>query len=428
MRKSCPQLLSFAALLLLAGRNTAAGPDARGVPGTAEAWPAAASLPPPSQLPPSPTPALAACPEAGPPAHHLWNTLARLQEAYTAKTEFCPAPGPADPIESKKCLHFFVDAGVYIVQPSFDSNPAYLFSHQATVGGTPVRVASTTDFGYDLDFAPKVSVGLARDSGLGFRTSWWRFDQTARILPFANGDGTLATTITSAPVAGLPGFISPGPVARAFKEFGDQFSFNNHVKLDVWDWEVIQEVQAYNCWFLFAGGARYSYLSQGYRGFRFNNGTGTLGTAKVTVLEDSDVVLAGHSFSGAGPTGEFEVRRPLGSTGFTLYGSTRGSVLFGSGKMAGAQRTVERRVITPRTGRPQVVNAATLNESATEQDDVLPVGELEVGAEWARDFGRTLLFVRTGLVGQAWFGAGNATSDDGDLGFFGLALTGGVRY
>ena len=69
-------------------------------------------------------------------------------------------------------------------------------------------------------------------------------------------------------------------VERFFKVFGDQFSFNTHLKLDTWDWEVIQEVQTYNWWLLFAGGARYSYLSQGYKAFRFNNGSGTLGSGE----------------------------------------------------------------------------------------------------------------------------------------------------
>jgi hypothetical protein len=67
---------------------------------------------------------------------------------------------------------------------------------------------------------------------------------------------------------------------------------------------------------------------------------------------------------------------------------------------------------------------------------LMPVGELEVGAEYGYQFGRARVFAQTGLVGQIWWGAGNAsdTADNlssdssSNLGFIGLVFRAGVTY
>ena len=72
--------------------------------------------------------------------------------------------------------------------------------------------------------------------------------------------------------------------------------------------------------------------------------------------------------------------------------------------------------------------SGTFTADETSHHDVHPVEELEVGVEWAATFRHFGAFVRTGLVGQIWFDSGNATDDSGNLGFFGLALTGGLDF
>jgi hypothetical protein len=54
--------------------------------------------------------------------------------------------------------------------------------------------------------------------------------------------------------------------------------------------------------------------------------------------------------------------------------------------------------------------------------------ELEIGVEYGRPVGQVYPFIRTGLVAQVWFGAGNATSTDGDLGFLGLEASLGLKF
>ncbi|HMC63395.1 MAG TPA: hypothetical protein VKI65_00495, partial [Gemmataceae bacterium] len=73
-------------------------------------------------------------------------------------------------------------------------------------------------------------------------------------------------------------------------------------------------------------------------------------------------------------------------------------------------------------------SARTFDRRREGRDLVMPVVECEVGAEWGRDWGRAHLFAQTALVHQTWFGAGDASSDRGQLGFFGLSLTAGISY
>jgi hypothetical protein len=76
----------------------------------------------------------------------------------------------------------------------------------------------------------------------------------------------------------------------------------------------------------------------------------------------------------------------------------------------------------------------------TSQASVLPVGELEIGAEYGRDLGRAYLVVQLGFVGQVWWGAGNAANSTvlngssfradnaSNLGLVGLAFRLGLSF
>ena len=57
----------------------------------------------------------------------------------------------------------------------------------------------------------------------------------------------------------------------------------------------------------------------------------------------------------------------------------------------------------------------------TSRHDVLPIGEVQMGVDYkTRPLRFGQLFFRSALEGQLWSGVGNASSEDGDLGFVGL--------
>ena len=68
------------------------------------------------------------------------------------------------------------------------------------------------------------------------------------------------------------------------------------------------------------------------------------------------------------------------------------------------------------------------SEVGSSSSDVLPMAELELGAEYGQQAGNGRYFFRSALVNQTYFNGGNASSDDGTLALFGLQLSVGVTY
>jgi hypothetical protein len=205
-------------------------------------------------------------------------------------------------------------------------------------------------------------------------------------------------------------------------------AFGSHLEMHVWDNEITRAFDFDGWQFLASLGGRYTYLSQGYSALRANQGKGTSGTSKVTITQDSDQVTTGHNFSGGGPTAALEVHRPLWDTGFALYGVGRTSVVFGRGRTHSQQVSIENYQIVPTKGSTQTVKTTLFYDSAHGSDDDLPVEEVEIGVEWSHRVGRVAFLLQTGVVYQGWISAGNATSKNGDLSFFGLSLTAGLSF
>jgi len=196
----------------------------------------------------------------------------------------------------------------------------------------------------------------------------------------------------------------------------------------VWDWEATKDFTGDRWALLVAGGMRYGYLSQSYSASRFNSGSGRSGTARVTIIEDSDTIFAGRNFSGVGPTTALEIRRQVGSFGLAVYGTARGSVMFGDEKAQAFQRTVENQRIVPSRGPTRTVTSTTLVEHSAPGEDTVPMGDFEVGISWTKITRRASIFFQAGLVNQTWFDAGSATTEEGHFGVCGLRCTAGFSY
>ncbi|HMC67346.1 MAG TPA: Lpg1974 family pore-forming outer membrane protein [Gemmataceae bacterium] len=348
---------------------------------------------------------------------------------------------PSNDYDGRCCgrgAHLTGGAGLYIMQPHFESNPAF-FSIQTTSTAVPTRVVNAAvqqDFSTEMAVAPQVWFGLVSDSGLGLRTRWWHFDQSYRQTTTnpAQPDPTITMGIDSAAPLGLR-VTSSSNIGLA-----DPLSFSSNLKITVWDLEATQDLHLGKCALLLSGGIRYAHLSQDYNAARARSGLapdGIGGSIDFTV--DADTLRSGHNFNGAGPVFGLEVHRPIGGTGLALYGSSRGSLLFGDGKQRAFQLTVQQG--TTEFGLP--VDLIAFNSASSTRHDLLPIAELEVGLEFARDLGRGRLFAQTALVGQVWFGADNAarsttadtlgvlrggTIEESNLGFIGLSIRAGVDF
>lgn len=326
-----------------------------------------------------------------------------------------------DPPVSSSLGHLTGGAGFYFLKPYFDNNQAYtvkstLASMAPGMDATAVSSVQR-DFCLDPAFAPLIWVGYATESGLGIRARWWHLEQGSQ-LAAVNADPAGETTITSAAPRGLS-ITSPGHLLKAFGAGADAMVFDSNLRLDSWDLEATQDWQA-GCWsLLVSGGIRYVHLAQNYNAYRFNSGT----AGAVVFAEDFAALQSGHNLSAFGPTLSLELRRPLGKSGFSFYADGRGALLFGC-----QTQQANRLAVQAGTNAMGPFETSNFTNSDGSRDALLPILELEVGAEYGRDYGAWRPFLRTGLVGQTWFGAGNPAGPGSNLGFYGLTVSAGVQF
>lgn len=317
------------------------------------------------------------------------------------------------------CGQVIGGVGFYLVQPYFESNPAYIVVREVGGDGNKSQVADRVDLSHDMQVAPLLWLGYISESGLGVRGRWWYFrqgsDQTLALPPSA--PGTNLVVISAVPL-GIQAFSN----TDSGKSTG--FAVTSNLVLQVGDIEALQGLQIAGWDFLFSGGLRLAHINQHYNVFSGD----TKGEAALWRS-----IQSGHSFDGVGPVVAVEAHRPLAGTGFGLFGTARGAVLFGSAKqnalfLANALRNDD----------------ANPSGVVDHRNRVLPVAELEIGVEYRQNIGTSQFFGQIALVGQDWFGAGNAsrstnlafpggfpvggTATDTDLGFLGLGFRVGLNY
>ncbi len=124
--------------------------------------------------------------------------------------------------------------------------------------------------------------------------------------------------------------------------------------------------------------------------------------------QDSEAIAS--RFEGIGPTAFAELRRPIMGTGISLIVNGRGSVLFGDGRLAWSLDEGE----------------------AFKSDTVVAVGEVQLGAEYARQLGYGATgFVQCLWEGQLWSNSSGVPCLLGppmrdDLGLMGVAFNFGI--
>lgn len=311
--------------------------------------------------------------------------------------------------------------GVYIMQPYFESNLAYNVIVQNT--NPQAQVVSRVDVHPHMEVAPLMWLGYMNECGLGGRARYWYFRQgTSETLSLPPNAGGPLFTFSSATPLGLQTFGDT--VSDMFGPEATSFNITTKLEVQVADLEAMQDIQAGRFDFLLSGGLRLVRIDQSYNAF----------DAQSTSPLELRSLLSSYRFQGAGPVCAVEARRPLGGQSLALFGSARGAMVFGAAQQDGA------------FGGPLLRNNDPNPQLATQHfNRVLPIGEMELGLEYDRSVGRSQLFGQLALVGQNWFGAGNASRSasttspggvpvfggapvDSDFAFFGLAVRIGVNY
>jgi hypothetical protein len=324
-----------------------------------------------------------------------------------------PQPG-APPRGSS--LHVAAGVDALFLAPRFQSNPAYYVQTFAPTGFGPTASTRRIDeFSYDVSASPRLWLAFAdAETGFGFRTRWFLFDQSAKGKEITNpglaaGGAQTASLVTSVSPMLSIGTPVTAPAVNSVRIPGaatdDRLAFGSRLRLQQWDFDATLGDLVYGPWTVTAfGGARYAHLSQGYSAF--------LAGAVPQSLE------FGQSFVGWGPTAGVEFRRGFAGTGLAAFGSMRYSALLG---------TTNASEFGANIGLIPTGGGLTLHDDATTRRAVLSVVDLELGGEWVRPLGRGELMFRPAVVAFLYNG-GSGTSVFGDFGLIGVSVTTGLRF
>lgn len=290
------------------------------------------------------------------------------------------------------CGIMTVGVELSFLQPYFESNPA-----ATMLSGDGDTFESFTDIEFDFgtELSPRVWLEYSANNQMGIRAVWWDFDHGADPVsasPDDNGFGRISN----------PDF---GDIDLSTTVPGS--TYNTTTDLHAWTLDI-EGTRTFTggCWkWLAAAGVRYAEIDQTY----------------ISDLQSAAGDLQGridysHRSEGFGPTVFLRAQRPI-LPGISLFGSARGSLLYGDS--ASTLDAVEDLDLDDQLRTLRL----------TGRDDLLPIGEVQVGLQVSPPGGAVWRpYLHVALEGQHWAGAGNASSEDGSLGFFGFNVALGVCW
>jgi hypothetical protein len=278
------------------------------------------------------------------------------------------------------------------VKPHFDTNPAFTIMES---DGDTFESFTEIDFDYDTELTPRVWIEVLQCESLGLRVSYWQFDNSA------------ATASASPPANGFGRIIPPtfGDVDLSTSIPNSMYTANTSLNAYNVD---IEATHSFDCgaWGWLAGaGLRFADISQSYVSQLVDPQGNTQGT-----------IDFGHRVQGIGPILSARTQRPF-TPQFALFGIARGALLFGDSDSS--LMAVE----------DQDLDSELTTSQVTMRDDLLPIGELQVGLQWTPPcVCGWYPYLHLAMEGQVWPGAGNASSEEGSVGFYGFNVALGVDW
>ena len=310
-----------------------------------------------------------------------------------------------------------ITAGValYFLRPFSSNNTAF----STTTGiGTPTTALTNQEFDWSYNLAPAVWLGWSDPTGVGVRARFFHLDQDSGSVNSVLDVANAATTSISppsglSPLLGIPlrGLQSPGILLQDSRG-QDTLSAQSSLRIQTIDTEVTLQRDWGALNVLWGAGGRYLQMNQGYQ-LSLVNFIDPLNneTSNLNAIRD---------FSGFGPTFSAQCSRRIGSSNFSVVGLARGSYLVGTSQHSG---TFSETIIDSING-----NQTNVGTDRSSNHVALPIIDLEGGVEYGRSVGSTFVFVRGTCVSSTYFGAGNASSTDGNLNLFGAMISTGLNF
>lgn len=277
-----------------------------------------------------------------------------------------------------------------IVKPHFDKNQAL-----ATLksDGATFENFRRTEFDYDMELSSRVWLQYEMPDGLGLRVRYWKYAESPESVsanPPANGLGRIDHPV-----------FADVDVSSTIPD--EIYSASSELDVYTIDIEATRTVDFGNWWVNASIGLRVGSVEQAYLG-QLTDNAGTL-------LGQIDFE---HELRGAGSTMSVYVARSC--VGLTLFGMARGSLLLSEGESTLFARE-----------DLDLTNSFNTNRTS-DRDDLLPIGEIQVGLEWRQSYRTHNPFIRAAFESQVWGDAGSASSEEGNLGFFGISVALGMDW
>lgn len=335
---------------------------------------------------------------------------------------------------------WYASAGVLYLKQVGGSNTAFSTDTYSAVdpvtGQSELLSTSLTNFSQNYKWSGRAEIGVKDASGFGLRARFfWINDSSSIKFTDAVGDQTVISDAD--PLGGTAYNTTSGLVFNSANALGinmtsvgtasapSDVTFSRRLKLRAYDFDVTSDCRR-GClettWF---AGIRYMTIDQNY------DATETV--LSPDLIEHPNVIpiaqnfTSQHSLQAWGPTVGVEGRYPILDS-LKGFAGARFGILYAEGPTSASL------VLTPRADAAfQVANTAVVGNRCLG----LPIGELELGAEYSRVLGcdGPELFIRGSVLGLAYWGAGNAARVNSsnepaneDLYFFGFSATIGIRY
>ncbi len=277
---------------------------------------------------------------------------------------------------------FYAGAAVVIAKPHFKE--AFDYSQTSLVTGQQVLVP----FSYDYGPTPKVWLGVNGQNGIGLKSTYWQFDHDGA----ARSTSSDGTTLLGAHAATI---IFPANIFTANPT--ESLLTSSSLWTETFDLCGTIDTSMGGIDLQGAAGVRYVGFRQDY---------------SATIVDSIGIpqrfVDWERSYYGLGPTVQVEGRKRLRNTRLSLLMRGGGALLFGS-------KSIDRTVIGDQSPQP-----ASPFLSLDGADEVVGVGEVSLGLEWAVNLARHQVALRGTYDGQLWAEGGAPTL--GFLGFQGFGI------
>jgi len=320
---------------------------------------------------------------------------------------------------------FYAGGGVLLLSPYINNNTAFTVINPpvpSAPGAFPLAVASarTVPFNWNCEPGWQAWAGWSSECGWGAQARVFVFDHSSDQLTLTTAPGAIPPIVTVPDIIpAIPGtaaFAAPSSILGAAGIGTDRLVFSSDLQICSADFEATYKWCAPDCLARVSGGLRVMSIKHGYHALLTNPGDG--------VTSEFQRLDANADFNGAGPTVGLFLRKGLCDCGLAAYGNVRGSIVFGQ-----VERTA---AYAQDVNDPTLVGLVGSSQTRTRFDEradcVVTVGEIELGLEYETCVYGKRLFVRGGVVGQTYLGAGSASSSTGNLGMLGGTASIGVNY